>query len=360
MQSWPRSSLGSRFKSGARTSRRTRSPSARSLATQVHIVARALGKPVRVAAATFELACQALTSFGESVRGRVVRRGKPAVSSTRNPAQSGARAPASDPQRYAAPLSRSRRELDIGGHAVGARPLRARPSLEQCPQRCDGLVKPLPALLERDAEGVVVAFGRTRSQGSDQSALGEHIQRGQRLCQRYRPPQDRERDGSGQSHVAGPRDHARKRCRPVEPGPREDEMVVGRDGREPALPSRVNRPLEPPEREPFVSELHQRQINPQINESIVSDFAPSASGPAAPAAARGTDPRVGRGREVVPRTRPLHGTSDAGGRARTPDTRIMIPLRFGTAALRPSCRGRGVGMTTAKRSLPLLPPVQVT
>jgi hypothetical protein len=126
---------------------------------------KSIGKTLRVAAAVFELTCQAATSFGESVRRRVIRGGKPAVSSTRNPAQSGVRAPAPDPKRDAAPLSRNWRELDIGRHAVVARPLWTRLSLEQCPQRCDGLVESLPALVERDAQGVVTTStpGASRS-----------------------------------------------------------------------------------------------------------------------------------------------------------------------------------------------------
>ena len=59
-------------------------------------------------------------------------------------------------------------------------------------------------------------------------------------------------------------------------------MVVGGDRREPAVPSGVNRLLEPPKREPFVSELHQRQVDSQIHESIVSDFARSGSELASP------------------------------------------------------------------------------
>src|SRR5262249_15140765 len=149
---------------------------------------------------------------------------------------------------------------DIGGNGVVAGRLSARLSLEQSPQRRDALVESLPALVERDAQCVVVAFGRTWSKGSDQPAFGEHIDSGERLCQGYRPPKDGEGDSRGQGYIARPLDHARKGCRPVEPGRRKDEVVVGGDGREPALPSGVNRPLEPTKRESFVPELHQRQV----------------------------------------------------------------------------------------------------
>src|SRR5439155_20810388 len=67
---------------------------------------KSIGKALRVAAALFELACQAAASFGESVRRRVIRGGKPAVSGTRDPTQSGLRAPAPDPESYTALLSR--------------------------------------------------------------------------------------------------------------------------------------------------------------------------------------------------------------------------------------------------------------
>ena len=49
-------------------------------------------------------------------------------------------------------------------------------------------------------------------------------------------------------------------------------MVVGGNCREPAVPSGVNRLLEPPKRKPFASELHQRQVDPKIDGLIVSDF----------------------------------------------------------------------------------------
>src|SRR5438477_6001640 len=58
-------------------------------------------------------------------------------------------------------------------------------------------------------------------------------------------------------------------------------MVVGGNRREPALPSGVNRLLEPPKREPFVSELHQRQVNSQIYVSIIPDFGAAARNPPA-------------------------------------------------------------------------------
>jgi hypothetical protein len=47
-------------------------------------------------------------------------------------------------------------------------------------------------------------------------------------------------------------------------------MVVGADRREPAVPSGVNRVPEPPKRKPFLSELHQRQVDPKIHGSIVN------------------------------------------------------------------------------------------
>ena len=122
------------------------------------------------------------------------------------------------------------------------RALRTGLSLEQRSQRRDRLVEALPALLEGNAQGVVVALGRTRSKGGDQSALGEHIQSGERLCQRHGPPQDGERDRRGQRHVRRALDHARERGRPVEPGCREDEVVVGRDRREARSHERRQRP----------------------------------------------------------------------------------------------------------------------
>ena len=42
-------------------------------------------------------------------------------------------------------------------------------------------------------------------------------------------------------------------------------MVVGGDRREPAVPSGVDRLGEPRKREPFASEVHQRQMDPEIH-----------------------------------------------------------------------------------------------
>ena len=122
-----------------------------------------IGKALRVAAAIFEHARQAVTGFGEAVRRRVVGGGKPAVSGPRDPAQSGARAPTADPQRYGASLPGSRREFDM---RQGSRRAWTRLSLEQRPQRCNRLVEQLPALLEREAQRIVVALGRTRSEAA--------------------------------------------------------------------------------------------------------------------------------------------------------------------------------------------------
>jgi predicted dithiol-disulfide oxidoreductase (DUF899 family) len=54
-------------------------------------------------------------------------------------------------------------------------------------------------------------------------------------------------------------------------------MVVGRNGREPAVPSRVNRLLEASKRETFAFELHQRQMDPKVHTWIVSDSVRSGS-----------------------------------------------------------------------------------
>jgi hypothetical protein len=47
-------------------------------------------------------------------------------------------------------------------------------------------------------------------------------------------------------------------------------MVVGGDRRKSAIPSGVNRLLEPRKRKPLATELHQRQVDPKIHGSIVN------------------------------------------------------------------------------------------
>jgi hypothetical protein len=54
-------------------------------------------------------------------------------------------------------------------------------------------------------------------------------------------------------------------------------MVVGGDRSEPAVPGGVNRLLESLKRQPLASDLHQRQVDPKIYESIVSESVRSSS-----------------------------------------------------------------------------------
>src|SRR3989442_154456 len=72
-------------------------------------------------------------------------------------AEPGVRAPAPDPQRYAALLRRRRFQHDVGRQAIEARVLRGPLAAQQRPKHDDGLLESHPSLLERDAERVVVA-----------------------------------------------------------------------------------------------------------------------------------------------------------------------------------------------------------
>jgi len=56
---------------------------------------------------------------------------------------------------------------------------------------------------------------------------------------------------------------------PSEPGRLEDEVVVGRESGESAVSGGVDGPLEPPQGEPLLAELHQRQMYAEIHPTIV-------------------------------------------------------------------------------------------
>jgi hypothetical protein len=85
-------------------------------------------------------------------------------------------------------LARTGRELDVGRNGVVARLLGHWLPPEQRSQHGYRLIESLPALLERDAEDLVVTFRGSRAQGGDESTVGEDVDRGQHLGQRNRAP----------------------------------------------------------------------------------------------------------------------------------------------------------------------------
>ena len=89
---------------------RTRSRSARSLVTHVHIVASALGKPSASLPRSTSARAKKRVSRSEPLGRRVVRRGKPVVAQPRHPSEPSVRAEASDPQRDRS-VGRARRQL---------------------------------------------------------------------------------------------------------------------------------------------------------------------------------------------------------------------------------------------------------
>ena len=172
---------------------------------------------------------------GEALRRRVVGGGEPAVARPRDAREAGARAPASDPQRDAA-LPAGRARARRRAERVVARLLGQRLAPEQRSQHGDRLVESLPALLERDADGVVVALARSPGPTAATSRPSERTSiAASALASGNRAAQDGERHRRRQRHLARALDHARERRRPVEPGRLEDEMVVGRDRGEPAV-----------------------------------------------------------------------------------------------------------------------------
>jgi hypothetical protein len=151
-----------------------------------------------------------------------------------------------------------------------ARAVRQRPVRQQRAQHGERLVEPAPTLLERHPEDVVVALRGAGPHGRDEPTLGEDVDGGERLGQRHRTAQDGERHGRGKRQRAGALDHARERGRAVEPGRLKEEVVVGRDRGEAALPGGVDRRSQPPERERLVAERHQRQMDAEVHDTMVA------------------------------------------------------------------------------------------
>ena len=203
----------------------------------------------------------------------------PARATRRSP---GFRTPAPDPKGYTAVASRSRRERNIGGHAIVVRRLWTRASLEQRSQDRCGLIQALPALIERDAErlGSHVWTNRVPGQRSVGLRRADPVRPGS-LPAVPAPAGRRGRSSSPGSY----RRSARSRW-PARWAHRA-RVSRRRNGRSPRprrarIPSCVNRLLEPPGRERVGSELHQRQVDPKIDGSIVSDSVRSGWEPGCP------------------------------------------------------------------------------
>jgi hypothetical protein len=91
-----------------------------------------------------------------------------------------------------------RREQAPGQRAIAGRSCRLEHDLDQL----ERLVEALPPLLERHAHRVVVGPGRTRANTGDHPAIGQLVQRRQRLGQWHRTAQGRQRYGGHQLHLA--------------------------------------------------------------------------------------------------------------------------------------------------------------
>ena len=120
-------------------------------------------------------------------------------------------------------------------------------------------------------------FGGAGAHGGDQSALGDDIDRGQRLGQRNRTAEDGKRNRRRQLHLARAFNHARERRQPVKPRCLEDEVVVGRNGREPAVSGRIDGRLQAPAGERLPTELHQRQMDGKLHGPMLSAFRSSGN-----------------------------------------------------------------------------------
>ena len=215
-----------------------------------------------------ELAGQGPAGAREALGGRVVRGREPSVPEPRDPPQAGAGAPAPDPDRHAAVSRRSGRER-LAGQRVEPPDGRRRLAAQQRAKHRRRLVEARPPLLERQAEGVVVAFGGARAHPGDHPAVGQHVERLQRLGERHGTAQRDQRHRRDQVHAAAPLDHAGQRGRAVQPGLGEQEVIVGRERGEAALPGRVGDRGEAAQRLPLAGELDQRQMHAELHPQIL-------------------------------------------------------------------------------------------
>ena len=205
-----------------------------------------VGEPIGIPSLGVKLLGQRLLRGLEDVRRRVVRGREPPVAEARDPAKSGLRAPAPDPDRDSARPAWSRRQF------------RARQ--EERAKAGDGYVEALPALLEGHADRVAVALRRARTDSGDHAPVGQDIQCGERLREGHGTAQRHERDRCRELHRAGSLDHRGQRRQAVEPGRLKQEVVVGGDGGEAAVTRGVDRACETCERLPLAAEFHQRRV----------------------------------------------------------------------------------------------------
>ena len=191
---------------------------------QVHIVTSALGKrrilPGRELSAS-------VPGGGEALGRRVVRGREPAVAEARDAPKPGRRAPAREPERDAPAPARRRRERGVRAEEVAKARSRPRRTASSAPRR---------ARRSRRSRA-------PRSPGptpGDDAPVRQQVERRERLGQRHRAAKRDERHRRRQLHGAGALDHGGQRGRTVEPGRLKQEVVVGRDRGEAALPRGVN------------------------------------------------------------------------------------------------------------------------
>src|SRR4030095_6477349 len=99
----------------------------------------------------------------------------------------------------------------------------------QSAQKLDRFIKPLPALFVVHTDNVIVARRGTRSQTDEQSPIGKNIYGGQRLSQWHRTTYDWQGHARPDCHASALREHGCKSGRRIEPRPRVDQVVVGRN-----------------------------------------------------------------------------------------------------------------------------------
>ena len=170
--------------------------------------------------------------------------------------------PGSRSNRDYAPPGR-RRQLRVR-RGVVARGLGWRAVSQERSKDGGGFVEPPPPLRVGHADRVVVALRWSRAQLRRCSPVGKQIERGESFGQGHWATKRDERHSCRQLHRAGSLDHGGQGGRAVQPRPLKQKVIVGGDRGKGAFPRGVDSASETSERLPLVSELHERQVNSQL------------------------------------------------------------------------------------------------
>src|SRR3954454_6693109 len=168
----------------------------------------------------------------------------------------------------------------IEGTSAGREPSRARSSAMTRSPAANRPVEPLPPILELDARQVVVRAGRAGPHSGHHPAVRQLSKRYQGRRQWQRTAQQRQGYARRQFHPAGVRSYQRQGGQPVQPWPREPEVVVGRHRDEAADASLLDHPQQARGGQALASDVDLREVNAGLHAVQPARTPPPSLGPA--------------------------------------------------------------------------------